>query len=90
MGAGGVCGGRGGVTCCCSNVSAGATAQEGEVRGCAIQDGCTNGAPDGKFLCGSRHLYLSLSSRVTRLVMRPHIRPIRNNMQMLPLITDRM
>lgn len=37
-----------------------------------------------------RQLYLSLSSRVTRLVIRPHIRPIRNNMQMLPLITDNM
>lgn len=47
MGAGGVCGGRGGGTCCCSNVSVGATTREGEVRGCAIQEGCTNGAPDG-------------------------------------------
>lgn len=76
--------------CCGSNMSVGAAAQEGEVRGCAIQEGCTNGAPDREFLWGSRHLYLSLSSRVTRLVMRPHIRPIRNNMQMLPLITERM
>lgn len=76
--------------CCCSNVSVGATAQEGEVRGCAIQEGCTNGAPDRQFLWGSGRLYLSLSSRVTRLVMRPHIRPTRNRMQMLPLITDRM
>lgn len=43
-----------------------------------------------QFLWGPRWLYLSLSSRVTRLVIRPHIRPIRNRIQMLPLITDRM
>lgn len=62
---------------------------EGEVRGYTIQDGCTRG-PGQVAPLVVRRLYLSFSSRVTLLVIRPHIRPIRNNMQMLPLITDRM
>lgn len=76
-------------TCCCSTVGVGATSQKGEAKGYTIQEGCTNQAL-GRESLWSRRLYLSLSSRVTRLVIRPHMRPIRNNMQMLPLITDRM
>lgn len=62
---------------------------EDEVRGCTIQEAVQTGPWAGSSLV-VRWLYLSLSSRVTRFVIRPHIRPIRNNMQMLPLITDRM
>lgn len=77
-------------TCGCSNMGTGVTSQKDEVRGYTLQEGCTNRALDRRFLWRSRRLYLSLSSRVTLLVIRPHIRPIRNNMQMLPLITERM
>lgn len=71
-------------------VFVGGTSEKNEVSGYAIQEGCTNQVLDRQFLWWSRWLYLSLSSRVTRLVIRPHIRPIRNNIQMLPLITERM
>lgn len=64
---------------------------ENGVRGeDTIQEGCIHGALGRSLLGRPGQLYLSLSSRVTRLVMRPHMSPTRNRMQMLPLMTDRM